>query len=131
MRRLRSVLLVIASMPAWAWAQGSGTIRVPDAVEERAIDGRELPFQVTRIVNGKIVGIHKEAKATWVLLEYGKGKRGAIRLTHGTRFRADKNSEYAGKKHMSRDDLEIGQSVRATFVANTGEVVELRFTAKT
>jgi hypothetical protein len=32
---------------------------------------------------------------------------------------------------MSRDDLEIGQSVRATFVANTGEVVELRFTAKT
>jgi hypothetical protein len=126
MSRLGSILLVIASMPAMALAQGSGTIYVPDT-----IDGPELPFQVTRIVKGKIAGIHKEAKVTWVLLEYGKGKRGAIRLTHGTRFRADKNSEYAGKKHMSRDDLEIGQSVRATFVANTGEVVELRFTAKT
>jgi hypothetical protein len=118
-------------MPAWALAQGSGTIHVPDAYEGRAIEGLELPFQVTRSINGKIAAIHKEAKVTWVLLEYGKGKRGAIRLTHGTRFRADKNSEYAGKKHMSRDDLEIGQSVRATFVADTGEVVELRFTAKT
>lgn len=126
MSRLRSILLVIASMPALAWTQGSGTIHVPDA-----LDGRESPFQVTRIVIGKIAVIHKDAKATWVLLEYGKGRRGAIKLTGGTRFRADKNTEYAGKKHISRDDLEVGQSVRATFVANTGEVLELRFTAKT
>ena len=126
MSRLYSILLLIASMPAMAWAQGSGTIHVPGN-----LDTLGSPFSVTRIVNGKIAGIHKEAKATWVLLEYGKGRRGAIRLTGGTRFRADKNTEYAGKKHMSRDDLELGQSVRATFVANTGEVLELRFTAKT
>ena len=66
-----------------------------------------------------------------MLIEYGKDRRGAIRPTGGTRFKADKNTEYAGKKHMSRDDLEVGQNVRATFVANTGEVLELRFTAKT
>jgi hypothetical protein len=126
MGRVASILLVMASMPAMVWAQGSGTIRVPET-----IDGPELPFQVTRTVKGRIARIHKDAKVTWVLLEYGKGRRGAIKLTRGTRFRADKNTEYAGKKHMSPNDLEIGQNVRVTFIANTGEVLELRFTAKT
>ena len=127
MSRLGSILVVIASsMAASAWAQGSGTIYVPDT-----IDGPASPFQVTRIATGKVAGIHKEAKATWVLLESEKGRRGAIKLTRRTRFKADKNTEYAGKKHISPDDLEVGQIVKVTFVANTGEVLELRFTAKT
>lgn len=127
MSRLCSILLAVASsIPAAAWAQGSGTIYVPDT-----IDAPASPFQVTRIAKGKIAGIHKEVKVTWVLLESEKGRRGAIKLTRRTRFKADKDTEYAGKKHISPDDLEVGQIVRVTFVANTGEVLELRFTAKT
>ena len=48
-----------------------------------------------------------------------------------TQFKADRNTEYSGKKHLSTADLEIGQRVRIIFAAATGQIVELRFTAKT
>jgi len=40
-------------------------------------------------------------------------------------------NEYAGKKHISPDDLEVGQSVKIIFAANSGQILELRLMAKT
>ena len=120
------ILLFTMFLAAGARAQGSGTIYVPDD-----IPGRSSPFTVTRIAKGKIAGIHRGERETILLFEDVKGRRGALKINSKTQFKANRNTEYASKKHLSAADLEIGQSVKITFAANTGYILELRFTAKT
>lgn len=123
MNRLCSILLFAMFLTVSARAQGSGTVYVPDD-----IPGRPSPFTVTRIAKGKIAGVLKGAHETIVLFEDAKGRRGTLKINSKTQFRADRNTEYSAKKHLSTDDLEIGQSVKITFAATTGQIVELRFT---
>ena len=120
------ILLLTIFLAPGAQAQGSGTIYVPDDIR-----GHDSPFTVTRIAKGKIAGIHKGEHETIVLFEDAKGRRGALKINSKTQFKADRNTEYAAKKHLSPDDLEIGQSVKITFAATTGQILELRLTAKT
>jgi len=126
MSRLGAILLVAASMTAMARAQGSGTVEVPDS-----IDAPDSPFLVTRIAKGRIAGIKHDAHVTMVLIEDSKGHRGALKVNSRTKFKADKGTEFAGKKHISPDDLEIGQNVKIIFAANSGQILELRLTSKT
>ena len=126
MSRLCTILLFAASMTAAARGQGSGTVEVPDTV-----DAPDSPFLVTRIAKGRIAGIKRNAHETIVVLEDSKGHRGALKVNSRTKFKADKGTEYAGKKHISPDDLEVGQNVRIIFAANSGQILELRLTAKT
>lgn len=133
MSRFCFLVLVAASMTATAWAQGSGTVRSAPAQQVGAVadSGPDFPFTVTRSVKGKISGIKKDERSTVIIFEDNQGKRGELKLNSKTRFKADKKTEYAGKKHISSDDLEIGQSVKITFVADSGRVLEVRLTAKT
>ena len=124
--RALSLLLFAMFLVVGARAQGSGAIYVPDD-----IPGRPSPFTVTRIAKGKIAGIHKGEHETILLFEDIKGRRGALKVNSKTQFKADRNTEYGSKKHLSAVDLEVGQSVKITFAANTGTILELRFTAKT
>lgn len=126
MSRLCAILLFAASMIAVARAQGSGTVEVPDS-----IDAPDSPFLVTRIAKGRIAGIKRDAHVTLVLIEDTKGRRGTLKVNSRTKFKADKGTEYAGKKHISPDDLEVGQSVKIIFAANSGQILELRLIAKT
>ena len=131
--RFCSILLVAAFMTVTAWAQASGSVRPTPADRAGAVGdvGPDLPFLVTRTVKGKIAGIKKDAHSTVVTVEDNQGKRGELKLNSKTRIKADKKTEYAGKKHISLDDLEIGQSVKITVVADSGQVLEVRLTAKT
>jgi hypothetical protein len=133
MTRLCSILLLAASMTVIAWAQGSGSTRqAPTTSTGRSGDfGTDLPFMVTRIVKGKIAEIKKDDHGTVVIVEDSTGKLGRLKLDKKTHFKADKKTEYASKKHISSDDLEIGQSVKITIAAATGQVLEVRLTAKT
>jgi hypothetical protein len=132
MSRLCAILLVAASTRLVAGAQGSGTIVVPDTVSDPdTSSGSDSPFLVTRTVKGRIAGIKKDPHVTIVLIENNRGQRGALRINSKTKFKADKGTEYAGKKHITPEDLEIGQSVKIIFVANSSQVLELRLTAKT
>jgi hypothetical protein len=126
MSRLCAILLFAASMTALARAQGSGTVEVPDS-----IDAPDSPFLVTRMLKGRIAGVQHDPHVTLVLIEDGKGRRGALKVNSRTKFKADKGTEYAGKKHISPDDLEIGQNVKIIYAANSGQILELRLTAKT
>ena len=126
MSRLCAILLFAASITAVARAQGSGTVEVPDS-----IDAPDSPFLVTRMAKGRIAGIKHDARFTLVLIEDNKGRRGTLKINSRTKFKADKGTEYAAKKHISPDDLEIGQSVKIIFAANSGQILELRLTAKT
>lgn len=126
MSRLCAILLFAASMTAMARAQGSGTVEVPDT-----IDSPDSPFLVTRMLKGRIAGVKHDAHVTLVLIEDSKGRRGALKVNSRTKFKADKGTEYAGKKHISPDDLEIGQNVKIIFAANSGQILELRLTSKT
>jgi hypothetical protein len=126
MNRFCSILLFATFLAAGARAQGSGTVYVPDD-----IPGATSPFTVTRIAKGKIAGIHRGERETILLFEDVKGRRGALKINSKTQFKADRNTEYSAKKHLSAADLEIGQSVKITFAATSGHILELRFTAKT
>ena len=125
MNRFCSILLFAMFLAVSARAQGSGTVYVPDD-----IPGGGSPFTVTRIAKGRIAGIHRGDRETILLFEDVKGRRGALKINSKTQFKADRNTEYASKKHLSAADIEIGQSVKITFAANTGQILELRFTAK-
>ena len=133
MTRLCSILLLATLMTAIAWAQGSGSTRQAPATSTggSANLGTDLPFMVTRIVKGKIAEIKKNDHGFVVIVEDSTGKRGTIKLDRKTHFKADKKTEYAGKKHISPDDLQIGQTVKITIAADTGQVLEVRLTAKT
>jgi len=113
-------------MTAVARAQGSGTIELPDS-----IDATDSPFLVTRIAKGRIAGIKHDSHVTLVLIEDTKGRRGTLKVNSRTKFKADKGTEYAAKKRISPDDLEVGQSVKIIFAVNSGQILELRLTAKT
>src|SRR5258707_12889347 len=101
MSRLCAILLSAAAVTGIARAQGSGTVEVPDS-----IDAPDSPFLVTRIAKGRIAAIKRDAHATILVLEDGKGHRGALKVNSRTKFKADKGTEYAGKKHITSNDLE-------------------------
>ncbi|HKW98057.1 MAG TPA: hypothetical protein VJN43_09995 [Bryobacteraceae bacterium] len=130
MLRLCWVVLVASSAATLGWAQGSRAVS-SESVDQQ-IDREVGPgaFAVTRTAKGKIAAVNKEDHDTIVVFEDSQGKRGKLKLTSKTRFRADKKTEYAGKKHISADDLEIGQRVKITFVASSGQVLEVRLIAK-
>jgi|SRR5579872_5413091 len=126
MSRSWSILPLAMLMAVTVRAQGSGSIYVPDDIPK----DESSPFIITRIAKGKIADFLKAAHGTFVLFEDTKGRRGVLKINSKTRFKADRSTEYGGKKHLSTDDLEIGQSVKITFTATTGQILELRFTAK-
>ena len=133
MTRLCSIPLLATLMTVIAWGQGSGSTRQTPSANTggNANLGTDLPFMITRIMKGKIAEIKKDDYGTVVVVEDGTAKRGTLKLDRKTHFKADKKTEYAGKKHISLDDLEIGQTVKITIAAETGQVLEVRLTAKT
>ena len=128
MHRWRMTLLAAAATAVVALAQGSGNVPLAElGTEDR---GGDSAFLVTRTLKGKVIAMQKGDRLTIVVVEDSQGHRGALTINAKTRFKAEKGTEYAGKKRISTGDLEVGQFVRATFVPDTGRVVELRFTAK-
>ena len=118
-----AVLLVMA-----AWGQGSGNVALAELGTQDS--GGDTAFLVTRTMKGKIAVLQKNDRVTIVVVEDSQGRRGALTINGKTRFRAEKGTEYAGKKHISADDLAAGQMVKVTFVPDTGRVVELRITQR-
>jgi hypothetical protein len=128
MSRLYTMLLVAASLAGPAAAQGSGN--APLAELGNADSSSDWPFLVTRTLAGKILWIKKDVHETLIVVEDGQGRRGVFTVNQKSRFKADKKTEYAGRKRISADDIAVGQLVKVTFVPDTGRVVQLRFAAK-
>lgn len=122
------MLLVAASTAGLAAAQGSGNVPLTEL--GTADTNSDSPFLVTRTLAGKILRIKKDVHETLIVVEDSQGRLGVFTVNQKSRFKADKNTEYAGKKRISVDDLEVGQLVKVTFVPDTGRVVQLRFAAK-
>ena len=133
MRRVCSILLVASSVSTIGWAQASRSTSSASS-PSRQIDGdvgSDMSFAVTRTAKAKIAEIKKGEHGIILVVEDSQGRRGSLQLNSKTRFKADKKTEYAGKKHISSDDLEIGQNIKVTFVADSGQVLEVRLIAKT
>ena len=128
MNRLYTMLLVAASTAGLAAAQGSGNVPLTEL--GTADTNSDSPFLVTRTLAGKILRIKKDVHETLIVVEDGQGRLGVFTVNQKSRFKADKNTEYAGKKRISVDDLEVGQLVKVTFVPDTGRVVQMRIAAK-
>jgi hypothetical protein len=127
MGRFCIILPVAAAMMATAWAQGSGN--VPLAEMGTADSSSDWPFQVTRTVTGNVLWVKNDGDIALIVVEDNRGKRAVFTVNQKTRFKADKKTEYAGKKHVSADDLAIGQRVAITFAGDSGEVLALKFMA--
>jgi hypothetical protein len=121
--------MAVAWTAALALAQGSGN--APLAELGSADGDSDSPFLVTRTLAGKILWIKKDTSETLIVVEDNQGHRGVLTVNHKTRFRADKKTEYSGKKRISVEDLEVGAMVKVTFVPKDGRVVQVRFEAKT
>lgn len=128
MSRLYSMLLVAVSMAGLAVAQGSGNASLAEL--GTADSNSDSPFLVTRTLAGKVLRVTKDGRETLIVVEDSQGRRGVFTVNQKSKFKADKNTEFAGKKRISADDLETGQLVKVTFVPGTGRVVQIRFAAK-
>lgn len=74
-------------------------------------------------LEGRIVSVNA-AEKNLVVEELKRGRRFRVALTQDTRFKADKDSEWAGKK-LSFIDFKIGQLVRVTYTLGP-TVLEVR-----
>ena len=81
-------------------------------------------FAVTRTLTGKIVGI--DAAKNLLVVEDDGGKRHDFKLSKDTRFRADKQTELQGRKHISLGDFEVGAAVKITYFASGDTATEVR-----
>jgi hypothetical protein len=122
------VTLIALFVAGLAAAQGSGN--APLSELGTADSSSDSPFLVTRTLAGKVLRVTKDGRETLIVVEDSQGRRGVFTINQKSRFKADKKTEYAGKKSLSVDDLEVGQPVKVTFVPDTGRVVQLRFAAK-
>jgi hypothetical protein len=128
MSRLYTMLVTAACMAGLAVAQGSGNASLAELGS--ADSNSDSPFLVTRTLAGKVLRVTKDGRETLIVVEDSQGRRGVFTVNQKSRFKADKNTELAGKKRISADDLEVGQLVKVTFVPDTGRVVQIRFAAK-
>ena len=122
--KISTVLLAFA-WPVFAFAQGSGSTAPTTGPRTIGGDMGEAPaFAVTRTLTGKIVGI--EAAQNLVVVEDDGGKRHNFKLSKDTRFRADKNTELQGRKHLSLGDFDVGAAVKITYLASGDTATEVR-----
>ncbi len=120
-----ATLFLAMALPATALAQGSGStgLAVPNRVGNYP-DNPQRPFLVTGALEGKVAEIRSDQHL--IIIEDKNGKRLQFRLDEKTKFRADKRTEYAGKKDLGPGDFELGQPVRVTYIASNNIATELR-----
>jgi len=120
-----STLLLAFAWPVFAFAQGSGSTAPTTGPRTIGGDMGEAPaFAVTRTLTGKIVGI--EAAQNLLVVEDDGGKRHNFKLSKDTRFRADKNTELQGRKHLSLSNFDVGAAVKITYLASGDTATEVR-----
>ena len=77
------VLVTLGVTVGIGYAQGSGSTTAPPSAGNSTFD---VPFQVTRIAQGKLIGIDKEKRI--IAMEDRKGKRSDFQMTDKVRFKA-------------------------------------------
>lgn len=113
-----STLLVATGL---CYAQGSGSTEPPRTTIP-TYDAQ--PFQVTRNVQGALIAIDQENRL--IAVEDKKGKLFKFRLEDGAKFKADKKTEFGGKKKLMLADFKAGDPVRVVFTPDDGKVIEVR-----
>ncbi len=102
-------LLTLLGCATDASAQGSGSVAGPPTV---GLDTRDLPFAVVKDLTGTIVDINAKGELTLLLKN---GKKQTVLLERMPKIRAERGTEYAGKKKIVPEDLTKGMLVRVTY----------------
>lgn len=127
MKKFQSLILALGLvMPLSAWAQGSGsTAPMPPRMGTMDMPSPDTnAFAVTRSVTGKVAEINTEKH--YIVIEDKKGKRLKFKLDEKVKLRADKKTEFAGRKDIKLSDFEPGQFVKVTYLASNETITELR-----
>jgi len=123
------MLLFAAALlaPSCALAQGSGG--APPSVGPGvggpggAALSSDSPFLVTKTIVVKLASTPKDDKVLSVLVD---GKLNDAKLDPKVRIKADKGTEYSGKKKIAVSDLQAGMELKLTYRADNLVVVEIR-----
>lgn len=103
-------------------AQGSGSTAPPPSGGGGA--SLDIPFQVTRILDGKVASVDAERRI--LIVEDKKGKKSEFRLNSRSRIKADKKTEFGAKKNVEIADFQVGDPVRVVYDPDASTVIELR-----
>ena len=110
-------------------AQGSGGVS-PSGVGGGAGSAGGIggsPFDVTKTIKVRLVEIAKDGA---IVVADNNGARHSVKLDKKVRIRADKDTEFAGKKNIEQDDLQPGMFLKMTYRASDLVALELRILKK-
>ena len=128
MKSIRLVaLLSFFVFPALALAQDNCSVKRPD-IPGQTTDGssaaNSTPFAVLSSFAGKISEIGLDSHL--LVVEDRDGKSVRFEIGDRTKFKADKKTEFEGRKNLKLDDFEKGQTVKVVFNPSDNRVVEVR-----
>ena len=106
-------------------AQGSGGVSPSGVGSAGGIGGS--PFDVTKTIKVRLVEIAKDGA---IVVADNNGARHSVKLDKKVRIRADKDTEFAGKKNIEQDDLQPGMFLKMTYRASDLVALELRILKK-
>lgn len=119
------VFAVSLLAPMIALGQGSGGIS-PASVGAGGGAGADIgssPFEVTKTIKLRLVEAPKDGK---IVVVEENGTKHLVALAKKLRIRADKFTEFGGKKKISQDDLQPGMLLKITYRASDFVALELR-----
>lgn len=102
-----------------AWAQGSGSVVPPSS----GGGGIQSPFEVVKTLTVKYVSAGEDGKTIIVEAE---GKKFSMKLDKGYQIKANKGTEFAGKKHIELADLQPGITLKVTYRLTDMTASEIR-----
>lgn len=109
--------------PAILAAQGSGGVS-PSGVGGGGTGGIDnSAFEVTKTIKLRLIAIPKDGT---ILVAEDNGVKRSVKLDKKLRIRADKDTEFAGKKNITQDDLQPGMLLKITYRASDFVALELR-----
>ncbi len=103
-----------------AWAQGSGSVGPPPGGGD---GGLQTPFEVVKTVSVKYLSAGGDGNSIIVEAE---GKKLSMKLDKRYKIKANKGTEFAGKKRIELADLQAGILLKVTYRVSDMTAIELR-----
>ena len=126
---LSSLLLALCAAPSRAQVRGGGPITPTNAPNNpgthQTLRTHDPKIEQTRTLKGKIERLRADENAL-VIRDEKTGGLTTFWLDEGTKFKADKGTDLAGRKSLSLEDFRAGQPVRLKYRPSDGKTLELR-----
>lgn len=118
--KLELVCVLFLAASGAALAQGSGSVGPPPGGGD---GGLQAPFEVVKTASVKYVSAAEDGNSIIVEAE---GKKLSMKLDKRYQIKANKGTEFAGKKRIELADLQAGILLKVTYRVSDMTAIELR-----